>query len=110
MPLDISEEVTESVSQTYLNYESIAGGKRIILSQMQGVEVYKSGLIMKIYQNKDKTYQVTIKGIDDIEYIYDKLETVDVNIYKIVHSGDIIGKPKTTNDSAYFEFYEIKYV
>ena len=110
IPLNISEEVTATVSQTYMNYEEIKDGKRILVNEMQGVEVYKAGIVIKIYQNKDNTYQVTIKGLDDIEYIYDKLVSVDLNIYKIVRSGDIIGKPKTTIDNSYFDFYEVKYL
>lgn len=110
LPLNVNDEVIQSVSQTYMNYEEIEDGKRIILNQMQGVEVYKSGIVIKIFQNKDDSYKVTIKGIDDVEYIYDKLEFVDLNIYKIVKSGDIIGKPKTVSDKNYFDFYEVKYV
>ena len=110
LSLDINDEVTASVSQTYLNYEEINGGKRIIVNEMQGVEVYKAGVVIKVFKNNDDTYQVVVKGIDDIEYKYDKLTTVDLNIYKIVKSGDIIGKPKTTTERSYFEFYEVKYL
>lgn len=110
IPLDITEEVTSSVSQTYMNYEVINCGKRVFLNDFQGVEVYKAGIVIKIFQNSDNSYQVTIKGIDDIEYVYDKLQTVDVNIYKIVKSGDILGKPKLANEKNYFDFFEVKYV
>ena len=110
LPLDISDEVVQSVSQKYMNYEEINGGKRIIISDMQGVEAYKDGIIIKKFQNKDGTYQVTVKGMDDVEYIYDNLDTVDLNIYKIVKSGDIIGKPRTVSNKTYFDFYEDKYL
>ena len=110
LPLDIDDKVIQSVSQTYNNFEEYNGGKRIILNEMQGVEVYKAGVVVKILQNQDDTYRVTIMGIDDVEYIYDKLTTCDLNIYKIVKSGDIIGKPKISSDKNYFEFYEVKYI
>lgn len=110
IPIDISEEVTQPVSQTYLNFEEIDGGKRIFLNPMQAVEVYKAGVIIKIFQNKDNTFQVTVKGIDGIEYTYDKLESVDYNIYSIVKSGDNLGLPTTKNNKSFFDFYEKKYV
>jgi len=105
VPIEITDEVTDTVSKTYENYEEIAGGKRIFVNAMSGVEVYKTGIIIKIYQNKDNTFQVTVKGIDGYEYVYDKLETVDYNIYTIVKSGDILGLPITQNNKTYFEFY-----
>ena len=110
IPIDINDQVVQSVSQTYNNFEEINGGKRIMLNEMQGVEVYKAGVVVKIIQNKDDTYCVTIMGVDDVEYVYDKLTTCDINIYKIVKSGDIIGKPKSSSEKNYFEFYEVKYI
>lgn len=110
LPIEINDQVVQSVSQTYNNFEEINGGKRILLNEMQGVEVYKAGIVVKIFQNQDDTYCVTVMGIDDVEYVYDKLTTCDLNIYKIVKSGDIMGKPKSTSDKSYFEFYEVKYL
>lgn len=101
LPIDISDEVTASASTMYQNYQVIDNGKRITLKPMQGVEVYKTGIVVKIIQNKNATFQITLKGVDDYEYIYDNLETIDVNIYKIVKSGDVIGSPANN----YIDFY-----
>lgn len=101
LPIDISDEVSASASAMYQNYQEIKNGKRITLKSMQGVEVYKTGIVVKIIQNSNATFQVTLKGVDDYEYIYDNLETIDVNIYKLVKSGDIIGSPS----SNYFDFF-----
>lgn len=110
IPIELNDDVLQTVSQTYLNYKEIDGGKRIFINEMQGVEVYKTGIIIKIFQNKDDTFRVTVKGIDDIEYVYDNLETLDYNIYGIVKSGDNLGSARTVKDKTYFDFYKIKYL
>lgn len=55
------------------------------------------GVITKIYKDEG-LYQITVKGIDDCEYIYDNLESVDLNIYNYVLKGTILGKIKRTNN------------
>ena len=58
---------------------------------------------------------MTVKGIDDIEYVYDNLETLDYNIYGIVKSGDNLGSARTVRKiKRIFDFmklntYEIKF-
>lgn len=105
IPIDLDENIDQKVSLTYQVYKEIPNGKRIIIKDMQGVEVYKTGIIIKIYQNQNNTYQVTVKGIDNIEYVYDNLESINCNIYKIVNSGNVIGHPSKKNNENYFDFF-----
>ena len=76
-----------------------------------------SGVVSKIVKNKDKTYTITIQGIDDYVYIYDGLESIDFSIYNYVEKGTVIGLAKKENnqytfkltikkDGKYYDFYD----
>ena len=105
IPVTLTEEVSVSTKQVYQNAEFISDGRRIILKEMQGVENYKTGVVVSRKKNSDGTYKVIIKGIDDLEYVYDKLSSVDIHLYKVVASGDIIGLPSSNQKLHYFNFY-----
>jgi len=106
LPFELTDEVSTTVMQPYLDSVKLSNGKRkVIIEEFSGVEIYKTGVVVKIFQNSDQTFNVTVKGIDDLEYVYEKLESVDCNIYKIVSCGDILGSPSTKDDENYFEFY-----
>ena len=105
LPIDISESVSSEVAQVYHESKKIPDGRRVELNEFQGVEAYKTGIVVEIRKNLDHTYRLKVKGIDDYEYIYDKLATVNCNIYKIVQSGEIIASPSAQEGVNYFEFY-----
>mgnify|MGYP003835037465 CR=1 FL=1 len=105
LPLEITDQVSSSTYQVYQNAEIITNGRLITLADFQGVENYKPGVVVRIYKDKDNTYEVTVKGIDGFEYCYNHLETVDVNIYKYLKSGDIIGLPATKDGKNFYRFY-----
>ncbi|HHZ18026.1 MAG TPA: M23 family metallopeptidase [Acholeplasmataceae bacterium] len=105
LPMDITDTVSGEVSALYMTGEKIPDGLRIEVNEFQGVEVYKTGVVVAIIKNKNGTYQVKVKGIDDYTYVYDRLASVDCNIYKIVTSGEIIGAPTAEDAGCYFHFY-----
>ena len=74
------------------------------MNDYQGVENFKAGVVVKIMR-REGMYEVTVKGIDGYEYVYDNLETIDVNMYKFVKSGEIIGLPGSKNGKNFFRFY-----
>jgi hypothetical protein len=61
-------------------------------------------VVVNIQQNEDQTFRLTVKGIDDYEYVYDRLESISCNIYKVVESGEIIGSPTAVSGENYFNF------
>ncbi len=63
---------------------------------------FTSGVITKITK-ENNLYKVTITGIDDFDYVYSNLESIDYSLYSYIEEGAIIGKAKRNND-----FYEIK--
>lgn len=82
-----------------------------------GAMATSSGVVSKIVKNKDKTYTITIQGIDDYVYIYDGLESIDFSIYNYVEKGTVIGLAKKENnqytfkltikkDGKYYDFYD----
>ncbi len=89
----------------------------IINYDFSGVVATSSGVVSKIVKNKDKTYTITIQGIDDYVYIYDGLESIDFSIYNYVEKGTVIGLAKKENsqytfkltikkDGKYYDFYD----
>jgi hypothetical protein len=105
LPMEITDTVSVEVSQLYMSGKEIPGGLRVEVNEFQGVEVYKTGVVVEIKKNKDGTYRLKIKGIDDYTYVYDGLENVNCNIYKIVTSGEVIGSPSVEEDACFFKFY-----
>jgi hypothetical protein len=105
LPLEITDQVSSSTYQVYQNAEKITNGRLIVLDDFQGVENYKPGVVVRIHKDTDGTYAVTVKGIDGLEYRYNHLENVDVNIYKYLRSGDIIGLPATKDGKNFYRFY-----
>lgn len=102
-PIDINDQVT-SINDIYVNAKPFYDGYRIEVNEFQGVEAYKSGVVVEIKRNNDKTYYLKIKGLDNNEYIYDKLASISCNIYKIIQSGEVIGTPYYDGNN-YFNFY-----
>jgi len=105
IPIDISDQVSGEVNQIYMESQKIPNGRRVEVNEFQGVEVYKTGIVVEVGRNSDHTYRLKVKGIDDYDYIYDKLENISCNIYKIVQSGEVIGTPSYQDNNYYFEFY-----
>lgn len=106
IPIEIDDTIT--VSSSYQEIEEITDGVRVNLHEYEAVENYKVGVVISIYKNKDKTYKVTILGSDDYEYVYDKLESIDCHIYKMIASGEIIGKASSDDKGNFFNLYSFK--
>lgn len=105
IPVDLDDAVAVINVAAYQNSRKYTSGTRkVILKDMEGVENYRTGVVVKIQQNKDQTFQITVKGIDNYEYVYDRLESITCNIYKVVESGEIIGSPITVSGENYFNF------
>ena len=104
LPVDISDQVNAPTYQSFQNAQIIKNGRLIVLDDFQGVENYMSGVVVKIARHNG-LFEVTIKGIDGYEYVYNNLENVDVNIYKFLKSGDIIGLPGSYEGINFFRFY-----
>lgn len=104
IPVEITDQVSAPTYQIYQNSQIITNGRLVILNDYQGVENFKAGVVVKIMR-REGMYEVTVKGIDGYEYVYDNLETIDVNMYKFVKSGEIIGLPGSKNGKNFFRFY-----
>jgi hypothetical protein len=105
LPIEITDQVSSTTYQVYYNAQIITNGRLVLINEFQGVENYKAGVIVKIYKNNDNSYEVTVKGLDNFLYVYDHLETVDLNIYKYVKSGEIIGLPANKDGKTFYRFY-----
>lgn len=104
LPVDINDQVSTTTYQLYQNSQVIKNGRLIVLGDYEGVENYKAGVVVKIVKY-DGLYEVTVKGIDGYEYVYNNLESIDVNIYKFVKSGEILGLPGSKSGKNFFRFY-----
>ncbi len=108
IPIDFSKD--NVVSKTYYNdYEKLEDGYKIKLGDYEAVECYKSGIVVSVNKNKDKTYNILIKGNDGLEYSYEKLTQIDVRIYQYLDSGKILGKAYNENENYFiFKVYKNK--
>ena len=107
LPIEITDQVSSTTYQVYYNAQIITNGRLVLINEFQGVENYKAGVIVKIYKNNDNSYEVTVKGLDNFLYVYDHLETVDLNIYKYVKIGEIIGLPANKDGKTFYRFIYI---
>lgn len=82
----ISSSIFEAVK-----YEN--GVNFITSDSFEGVTNVMPGVVVKIIK-QNGLYEITIKGIDDREYRYGNLESIDYNIYSYVAEGAILGKSK----------------
>lgn len=101
IPIDATETINVS-SNSYSKIKKVDDKYRISLGNYEAVENYKDGIIIRKYQNEDGNIQITILGLDDIEYTYSGLTNCDLPIYKFLKSGEIIGKATNNNNENYF--------
>ena len=113
-----------SEAQTVANlelYETIDykdAQNNITSSDYNGVNVFESGIIVKI-KKYDGLYEVTIKGKNDYLYIYKGLESIDHFMYKYVNTNEILGVShyvdnkyhftlEITKDNKFYSLYELE--
>lgn len=76
---------------------------KIINNNFNGVYSLTSGVITKIERNKDTgTYNVTVLGSDDYEYIYLGLKEFDLYLYAYVTHETVLGIAEEENDKFKF--------
>lgn len=85
--LGTTEEIT--VSKNYNEYQIIDNKRRYNIDEFSYVNNYIAGVVIKI-EKKDK-YNVTILGIDNLEYHYSNLDSFNYNIYEYVKTDQILG-------------------
>lgn len=88
IPLD-EDNALEVINIDYTNYSLIDGGRKINLDDNE-VKNIRVGIVVKIV--KHDYYEIHIKSIDGMDYIYRDLEKIDVSIYQYVKTGQKIGK------------------
>lgn len=67
-----------------------------------GVNNLVSGYVVKILKVNNQ-YTVVVKGVDDLEYYYKGLESIDISLYSYVDAKEIIGKSVYKDGKYHFE-------
>jgi len=97
----INFDDVQSANTGVVRTRDIENGKRVLLDTYEAVECLELGIVIKI--EEDKVYLLTN---DDYLYCYQKLESVDVNLYQIVRKNQIIGKASVDkNGQNYYDVY-----
>jgi len=65
------------------------------------VTILKEGIVVSINKTKKEGYTVIIQGIDEVDYTYSYLDSINVNMYDYVSKNSIIGH---TKDKLYLSF------
>lgn len=104
IPINYNEDIVVS-SDIYPQIKLENNEYFIKLDEYEAVENYCLGIVISIYKNKDDTYKVKILGNDDVLYIYDRLESVNCNIYSCLDTKEIIGKASYNFLEKYNYFY-----
>lgn len=102
----INFKIDKTAEVDATTFSSITNNNNIYtlgLGNYQAVETVKCGVVVKINKNQDETYLVVIKGYDGYEYHYNKLTSIDVNIYQLLNANEIIGKASQTNDKNFYQ-------
>ena len=107
VPIELDDTISVS-SNAYIYTEKIDEARKVILDDYEAVENYALGIVVEVEKSKDKTYKVVVMGLDGIEYIYEKLESIDCKIYQYLKSGEIIGKASNDGMNNYFVFKTYK--
>jgi hypothetical protein len=101
--VNLEDEV--SVSGNLYKTKDISNGKRIILDSYEAVESLSLGIVVEIEGNV-----VYILDNDDYLYCYEKLESIDVNLYQIIRKNQIIGKASVDDKGVnYYDVYVSKH-
>lgn len=97
----INLDDVESVNSNLVKTKSIDDGVRVLLESYEAVEAVELGIVIKIDENK-----VYILDKNDNMFIYNKLTSIDVNLYQIVRKNEIIGMAtKDKNNNNYYDLY-----
>lgn len=94
--IDLGTEEETQVS-TSLDGEFIDDKMKVVTNNFYGVKCVICGVVTKIIRNNGYI-EVTILGIDNVNYVYSHLQSIDVNIYEYVKTNTIIG-----NTDSYYE-------
>lgn len=97
--VDLGTEEEISVSSNYKEYHIIDENiRRYDCNEFEPVNNYIAGVVSKIERKQNKTYTITILGIDNRIYQYSNLESFDYHIYNYIKTDEIIG-----NANDYYE-------
>lgn len=89
---DIYDEVEYKNNINYVRNDSMNYVKNLV-----------SGYVTKIIVD-DLGYTVTVKGIDNLEYIYSGVKSIDVKLYQYVDDSTIIGLAVYNDRNKKYEF------
>lgn len=92
IPLDNDITVYESTQYDMVIFDEVTKENCVKNYTFDGVTALTSGVVTRINKNKNGTYDITIKGSDDVNYCYKNLEGIDIRIYSYVEANTIIGK------------------
>lgn len=73
-------------------YETASKQNEIHNYTINYVQPLSEGVVTKIYKDKNNKYEVYIRSIDGLSYVYKGLESIDVSIYSYITIDTIIGK------------------
>jgi hypothetical protein len=97
-------ENVASANTNLVRTQNIENGKRVILDSYEAVEAVELGIVVKI--TDDKVY---LMDLEDNVFCYDKLQTIDVNLYQIIRKNQIIGRSAVTTEGInYYDLYVTK--
>lgn len=97
--LPIKEEGLESKtvfneSITYNKLTDYKDGYELTVSDNYIVPIIKSGIVVFIGDKENYGRTVIIQGNNEIDYWYGNLDSVNISLYDIVNSGEILGSIK----------------
>lgn len=104
-PLEIIDKnkLVEVYEQDIYDSVNYADGVNYVTNNTySGVNNLVSGYVVKITKVNNR-YTVVVKGVDDCEYSYKNLESIDVSLYSYVDANEIIGKSIYSDGKYHFE-------
>lgn len=95
-------------SKEYYEVVEYTNNKNVVHNySFDGVVNICNGVITKI-EKTNNSYNITIKGEDDFNYVFYRLVNIDYNIYSYVKEGEVIGLATKNDDYYFFELEIIK--
>ena len=105
--IDLNGDINVDSKEYYEVVEYINNKNIVHNYSFDGVVNINNGVITKIEKNNN-SYNITIKGEDDFNYVFYGLVNIDYNIYSYVKEGEVIGLAAKNNDYYSFELEIIK--
>ncbi len=104
-PLEIVSEddlITVYEPDIYDQVEYVDGINYVTNETYAGVGNLVTGYVVKIMKVNNR-YTIVIKGVDDLEYTYGNLESIDISLYAYVEAKETIGKALFEDGKYHFE-------